>query len=378
MEGLEGILETGAETEVQSPVAGNESTDVGDILNTGKEVVDEEKIDKGESEKGFNVSEFFGEGVTNEEIRKRLEFASTISEDDVTNLRQVEQSYNSMKDEVSKQKPAHQIKNETYLKLDKLEQESPEKAEMYKKLLFGDDDHRAILKLKFINDNPELKSDNAAIDRFVKRKYPVLFDENADTESDEYQDALTDMKVDAISAKRALMSGFDAIEIETPKVEDKPDSQQSASPEKEKEVSARKVAETWKAQFSRMIKEPGEIKSTFKTSDGKSVDVSIPIPGEKSSGISDSVAQFIIDNELELNDTNRGEVKSLISKLTIANNIDWYTDQVANRVRQTSDKQWVQEVSNAHDETKSKDRGDSGNSNGSVGDAMMDVIRGDF
>lgn len=70
-----------------------------------------------------------------------------------------------------------------------------------------------VVRLELKEGNPELNSKE--IDRLVKKRYKALFDDSFDSEDEEYQDALLDLKLEAKKAKNSLSEKKSKYQVQT-------------------------------------------------------------------------------------------------------------------------------------------------------------------
>lgn len=70
-----------------------------------------------------------------------------------------------------------------------------------------------VVRLELKEGNPEL--DSKDIDRLVKKRYKALFDDSFETEDEEYQDALLDLKLEAKKAKNSLSEKKSKYQVQT-------------------------------------------------------------------------------------------------------------------------------------------------------------------
>lgn len=70
-----------------------------------------------------------------------------------------------------------------------------------------------IIRLELKESNSELSSKE--VDRLIKKRYKALFDDSFDSEDEEYQDALLDLKLDAKNAKNQLAEKKSKYQVQT-------------------------------------------------------------------------------------------------------------------------------------------------------------------
>jgi len=221
----------------------------------------------------LDVKKYFGDDIESiDQVKEYIERAKKFTPDTEKEIEALRQSakkveeYEKMINEL-KNKPA--FKNEKLYKLDRLEEKDPEKASVYQKYLLGDTDDAQIVKLRMMLDHPNRFKDNPGyLDRMLEKKYPILFDPDADKDDHEYKDALVELGLEADTARQKFESELSEIEVPKPKSKE------------DIEAEQKEFIEKWKEPF-------GKVKEGVKK-------LSIPVTNEKDPKKNDVLAEYEI------------------------------------------------------------------------------------
>ena len=158
------------------------------------------------------------------------------TEKEIETLRQSSKQVQELQKKIDELKNKTTFKNEKLYKLDRLEEKDPEKAKVYQKYLLGDTSDAEIVKLRIMLDHPSRFKDNPGyLQRMLEKKYPILFDPDADKDDVEYKDALVDIGLEADEARQKFESELDGIEVPKPKSQEEVENEQKEFIEKWKE-----------------------------------------------------------------------------------------------------------------------------------------------
>lgn len=299
---------------------------------------------------GMSLKDILGEGYEDVEkvktlIQRAEQFTPEV-ENELENLR-------SLRDDYEKKTQDFQpYKNPAYYKLDKLEEEDPENLPVYRSILFGNPDPLELVKLQAIAENPDVfGEDEEALELFLQDRYPELYGEEAEEDSQEFKRGMTRLKVDANAAKRKFQEKIDSIEVPDPKKE--------TEDLKEKRE---KIAGQWQNPFGELRKEFSKIPVTVYEKDGKTPMelTSIEVDSKEVEPVLKQAAQFIVKGMLEPNKENVEAVKNFILSQWIQKNQTRYNTAIAEHVAKSNDSNWRKAVHNpkTSKQTKPKDEGE--------------------
>jgi len=220
-----------------------------------------------------------------------------------------------------------------YLRFQKLEKENPNLAKMYRNLIFSDEGEdggfkgsEKILRYAMIMDDPDLADSPTVLKIKMREKYPILFEEDADPDSDEYTEGMELVKHDAKKAKQRIMSEFDKIDVPV-----------AETPEAKKE-RVEKILKSWDG-FDFKNKELTTVKVSL---DGDSpepfMDIEIP-EGERTTYLK-AAMQYMIDNGLEKSKDSVEQIQKYINGLWIGGNLAKYNRMVAENAKQMTEREW--------------------------------------
>lgn len=213
-----------------------------------------------------------------------------------------------------------------YLRLQKIEKENPKLAPVYKRMLLGEIDNKELLKMSLVMDDPDLAEDKEMLDMRLEEKYPVLFDEDADPDSDEYQKAMKKLNYDAKKAEQRLKSEFEKIDV--PMAE---------TPEMRKE-KVQKILKSWDG-FDFKNKELTTVKVSL-DGEGENHLMDIEIPeGERTTYLK-AAMQYMIDNGLEKSKESVKHIQDYVRGLWIGGNLQKYNRMIAEHSRKMGDREW--------------------------------------
>jgi hypothetical protein len=244
--------------------------------------------------------------------------------------------YEKLKAETEKNKDKNNpYKNANYFKLEVIEQESPEEAKLFQKLLFGDVDSKELWKIDFLQKHPDATSEQAQ--RKLERTFPALFDSTLTPEDQERKDAEMDLEVESKAVKRTLMKRLDGISIPEPPKADNAEL-----------LARQELAKSWKPRFEQLTKDTkftveipiGEDKTQKETFE-------FDIPEADKAKYLEGGAYFLLSQNLTADQAGYAKVKDFITKQYIADNHLSLATTIAEKVAKSRDDVWAKKVHNA-------------------------------
>lgn len=219
-----------------------------------------------------------------------------------------------------------------YLRLQKIEKENPALAPIYKRMMLGEIDNKELLRMSLVMEDPDLAEDKEMLDMRLEEKYPVLFDDDADPDSDEYQKAMKKLNYDAKKAEQRLKAEFEKIDV--PMAE---------TPEMRKE-KIQKILKSWEG-FDFKNKELTTVKVSLDgDSESHFMDIEIP-EGERTTYLK-AAMQYMIDNGLEKSKDSVKHIQDYVRGLWIGGNLQKYNRMIAENSRKMSDREWRNYIHN--------------------------------
>jgi hypothetical protein len=234
--------------------------------------------------------------------------------------------------ELSKLNGTPKITNLTYQRLEQVEAADPKKAEVFKKVLFGNPSDTELWKIKFLKDNPGI--DEAAADKKLKRTFPELFKDEPDKDSKDYQDQLEDLQLESSRAKNMLRSEFDSIEVKAT---------QEAGPQTDPEQEA--LIKSWVPSFQ-TIKQESKFKISVKIDDVTTQDVDVEIPAEELKEIQLEAARYLVSEKLPPTEASMQLVRDHMRDYYIGKQSVRFTTNLIKKTIEARDKEWEKSVAN--------------------------------
>jgi hypothetical protein len=224
------------------------------------------------------------------------------------------------------------ITNLVYQRLEQVEAADPKKAEVLKKVLFGNPSDMELWKIKFLAENPGI--DDAAADKKLKRTFPELFKDDPDKESQAYKDQLEDLQLESSRAKIKLRSEFDAIEVKAT---------QEAGPQTDPEQEA--LITSWKPSFQ-TLRQESKFKLNVKLDDVTSQDVDVEIPADELKDVQLEAARYLMAEKLPVSEASMQLVRDHMRDYYIGKQSVRYTTNLIKKTLETRDKEWEQALAN--------------------------------
>jgi hypothetical protein len=312
LEGKEKVEPVAEEKVVEKPV---EETPVVEEKPVEEEVVEVKPEDELIKPVEFNIKDHFPEYEDIEGVKSALKKANeAIGDEELLSLRdkaevadKYEKNFSSLKE--SGLSPE-------LIRLQMAEKNDPEKAQLYKRLLYGDPTDLEMIKLDLINQYPELKEDSAMLDFQLKKKYPELYGPDAEPDSDEYKAELTGMKFDATQIKKKIKGEFESLEIP-----------EYPNPDRAKEKVAETI-QTWKPHFEGHKEELMTFDVSFKGKDGAEKLMDIKIPEDHAKQYTEAAVHYLADQNLHYSKANLQKVKDFVKGIYIGENLQAYNKAI--------------------------------------------------
>jgi len=235
-------------------------------------------------------------------------------------------------------KQRNPYKDETYYKLEKVAEETPDEADTYKELVFGKPDAKRLFKLNFLREHPEYKDQPEVVQRKLERTYPDLFDPDIPREDQAYKDAQMDLELDASKIKRDLLKRLDGIEI--------PD------PEKESadvQAAQQKFVDDWKAPFQTALKDFNKISiSVPNEKDTTQTDLvyEVEVPADQKQKYFEQAAMYVINANLPVGEESITKVNEFVKKQYLADNYVQIAQGIQKQEQEKAEKLWKAKINN--------------------------------
>ncbi len=277
------------------------------------------------------------EGYENVEIVKENLKNFKEQQTELTDLRTQKEQFANTTKELNDLKVKSPYEDPNYFKLEQISKESPDDVSTYQKHIFGGLSAIDYVKLQFVQQNPDYKDQPEKVSRWVERKYPSLFDSEIESDSQEYMDAKMDLEVEVGKIKRTFDDRLKGIEVPDPV-------KGQADVEKQKT----EFIEKWKPGFSKIKDDFGKIDISVNSENGKDVEqfMEIEIPKEKKEAYYKFAAEYIVNNNLPDTEESIRDVKSLMNKMYIVDNLNEYNTMIAEQVSKAEDGKWRKAIHN--------------------------------
>lgn len=275
----------------------------------------------------------------------KTHFPDVASVDDLkaktSSLKVLEEENKTLKDELEKVRGS--LKgfdggiDPNYMRLQKIEKENPKLAPVYKKMMLGELSSKDYLTMSMIMDDPDLSEDKEMLDMALEDKYPVLFEEDSDPDSDEYKKAMKRLNYDAKKAEQRIRGEFDKIDV--PVLE-------TAEQRKEK---AEKILGSWK-DFDFKDKALTTVKVSLDGEGGSNHFMDIEVPEAERNQYLKAALQYMIENGLEKGKDSAERMQKMVTGMWIGGNLEKYNRMIIERRAQMSDRDWRKFIHNPRPE----------------------------
>ena len=189
-------------------------------------------------------------------------------------------------EELSKKPPIPTHKDSDLSRLEIIKLNSPEKFDLYTKLLFSKPNATDLWKMDFLEKNPEYREKPEIVEDLLQDAFSAYFDPDADTESREYKVAAAKLEIAGNQIKAQKLAEFKAIAV--------PDSQE-AETLRQKEKSD--LAKSWEIPFAELSKTPLSVSQKIALDDKSEIEVAFTPQDNKK--YNDLMGMFILHNDLK-------------------------------------------------------------------------------
>jgi hypothetical protein len=244
--------------------------------------------------------------------------------------------------------------NPDYMRLQKIEKENPKIAPVYKQMLMGSMSNNELLKMSLVMEDPDLAEDQEMLEMRLEDKYPVLFDEDADPDSDEYKKAMKKVTYDAKKAESKIKSEFEKIDVPMP---------ETTESRKEK---VEKVLKTWDG-FDFKNKELTTVKVSLDGEDSPVHFMDIDIPEKDKVPLLKEAMQYMVENGVEKSKDSVQQLQNYVAGMWIGRNLAKYNRMIIDRRAQMSEREWRERVHNPKPQKQNVNTQPQG-------DVVMDIL----
>ena len=152
-----------------------------------------------------------------ESVTTRLDQFKDIKDEDLVILKDLKKAQADLSKIQQDQAAARAelLTDPVYYKLQQVEQTNPKLKDLMRRHLLGGVSDEELVRLSLVEENPILGGDANDLDRVFRRRFGILHDPEADQESDEYKDALLDLKMEAGKTRTRLDEVAAGIEVPT-------------------------------------------------------------------------------------------------------------------------------------------------------------------
>jgi hypothetical protein len=220
-----------------------------------------------------------------------------------------------------------------YLRLQKIEKEDPKLAQVYKQMMLGNLSSNELLKMSLIMEDSDLAEDKEMLEMRLEDKYPVLFDEDVDPDSDEYKKAMKKVAYDAKKAEQKIKAEFEKIDVPMPET----------SESRKQRVEG--VLKTWEG-FDFKNKDLTTVKVSLDGDNSQSSFMNIEIPEKERSSYLKEAMQYMVENGLERSKDSVKELQTYVAGLWIGRNLPKYNRMIADHRAQMSEREWRERIHN--------------------------------
>lgn len=263
-----------------------------------------------------------GKYKTKDELYADIKRLETFKPEDLQQVETLRKEYDQVKQKLSEVENAFTVKDETLYRLSVLKEKNPDKYAIAAKLVFGNDEPVDVLKTKFLSENPTYKDNMDAVERKVKAAYPDLFGDDIDTQSQEYQDALIELRADAQKAKKSLLSDMESVELPK-RLSDEEKTKLETEKQGLETQRKEQLVGTWIPKFKQLDADIKTVSITSKDKDGKDVVLfEADIPEKDRQDIIVEIGSQILSNEVEYNEQFFSGLRKAVEDTYIRKNID--------------------------------------------------------
>ena len=258
-----------------------------------------------------------------------------------SSLKTLEEENKALKEEINRIKES--LKgfdggiDPNYLRLQKIDKENPNLAPIYKKMMLGELSSKDYLEMSMIMDDPDLAQDKEMLDMAMEDKYPILFEEDSDPDSEEYKKAMKRLNYDAKKAEQRIRSEFDKIDVPVLETEE------------QKKEKTEKILNSWK-DFNFKDKSLTTVKVSLDGEKGSYHFMDIEIPEAERNQYLKAALEYMINNGLEKGKDSVEKMQKLITGMWIGGNLEKYNRTIIERRAQMSDREWRKFIHNPKQE----------------------------
>ncbi len=200
-----------------------------------------------------------------------------------------------------------QITNPKLYKLQVIESQTPEEAPLFHKIAYGTATSEELWKAGFLRDHPQYKEKPEDVQMYLERKHPLLFGDDVDTSTKEYQFAKMDFDLEADRVRQSLQNRFD--EIKLPEAS-------YAKEDSAQETNA--LATAWQPEFAKIKTGFEKLSISVPTTDKEVELVEVEIPVEDQQKYLRAGALMVLSEKLPAGAESLERVQKYIQKQYIA------------------------------------------------------------
>lgn len=275
---------------------------------------------------------FGGRFKTVDEIQPLIERADRFKElteqdlEDIKALRQGDKSLDKVKSDLEALRSQHVISPKFY-KLQKIEETQPLIAPLAEKVIGGNASNEELVKLSLIEENPSLAKDPERLDRAFKMKYAEMYTEDADPESQQYQDAQFRMELEAEKVSARITGIIDGIEVPTL------ESIQAAEAAKQQVI-----VDGWKSPIEEISAKAKNI--TISTNGEDPMDlVTMEVSDVDLAKYVEDASRIILGSEMQPTDENKAAITESIRRMYIADHMPAIAAKIVDTILSQTGKQ---------------------------------------
>ncbi len=310
-----------------------------------EEKKDEDLEEKKEDKKGTNWEDF---GATDEEGAKQI--FSTFTQEKSDFEKEKKEWIDKEKVLADKLKKRESlIDDPTLLRLNKVKTDKPEEFSLYSSLVLNKDGIKPIdlLKLKFIQDNPNYKEQPDKVDIYIKDKYGLGLKELTEDDEHTAEDVITRkhdidmnkmrMDVDATKVKNELLGKFEGIELPKAEVE---------KTKEEIQIESDNLKKSWTTYLDKLVKEFKTIPVFFKGAkdDKRKEFMKFEVSEEFKKEIIPKLMDYAVNRKLPVTEDSLKDIAQFMMYEFEQTNKAMINSAMIKMARSMTDEEWIGEV----------------------------------
>jgi hypothetical protein len=246
------------------------------------------------------------------------------------------------------EKPKNTFIDKDLYRLNHIKSNKPDDFEVYKSLLYGNNNPLDILRTKFLKDNPEYKGKEDKVDLLLKDKYNLNDKYDLEDPEEVSKKELNEMKldIDSKTARKDLLKEFESIEVPETEVVDK-EKQQKEYAEKLTKIK-QESKKVWQPIATEIVKsfDSLPIMSKGEKDEEEKEFMSYKPSEEEKKTLATKVLDYLVEGGKPPTEDSVREAQAYVRAVFLMENWSKIVNQVASNARSMEDEKWNKEFNN--------------------------------